>query len=279
MKNYYLFIYLLILASLTHCKNSNTTSNGGSQLVQKDDSNSNETSNESLQLVWEDNFNGTTLNTNYWNFERGDGCPNLCGWGNNELQSYTDENHFLEDGFLNIEARYENQKFTSTRITTKDKKEFTYGKIEARIKLPKGNGVWPAFWLLGANINEVNWPQCGEIDILEYSGPRPNSYSVALHNPESYGNTKYVKVKNFPNIENDFHIYSIIWNKEKIVFFIDNQEIYQYNPSPKNNNNWTPYKLPFFIILNFAVGGTLGGTPDNSIFPQRFIIDYIKVYQ
>ena len=164
-------------------------------------------------------------------------------------------------------------------LPQKGKKEFTYGKVEARIKLPKGNGVWPAFWLLGANIDVVSWPQCGEIDILEYSGPRPNSFSVALHNPASFGNTKYARVKNVLNIEDDFHIYSIIWDKNNIRFFIDEELFYIYNPSPKNSANWDPYKLPFFIILNFAIGGTLGGNVDRSIFPQRFIIDYVKVYQ
>ena len=109
-------------------------------------------------LVWEDNFDGTQLNPETWNFELGDGCPARCGWGNNEKQIYTTENHKVENGFLTITARKEGDGYTSTRITTQGKKEFRYGRMEARLKLPLGKGVWPAFWMLGQNIDEKGWP-------------------------------------------------------------------------------------------------------------------------
>lgn len=125
-------------------------------------------------LVWEENFNKKVLDSTIWNFELGDGCPNLCGWGNNEAQIYTDKNHSFKNGYLVIKAKKESNQYTSTRITTKGKKEFQYGKIEVRAKLPVGTGLWPAFWMLGSNISEVGWPKCGEIDILEYVGKQPD---------------------------------------------------------------------------------------------------------
>jgi len=140
-------------------------------------------------LVWEENFDGSILNEAIWNYELGDGCPNLCGWGNNELQLYTKTNHFLKDGKLIIIARKQDSIYTSTRITTKAKKEFRYGNIEVRAKLPIGRGLWPAFWMLGANIDQVNWPDCGEIDILEYVGKEPKTIYTSLHTKDSHGNT------------------------------------------------------------------------------------------
>ncbi len=118
---------------------------------------------EKRKLVWEENFNKKDINETFWNFELGDGCPNLCGYGNNERQIYTKTNHVIKDGNLIIEARKEGTKYTSTKITTKGKKEFKYGRIEARAKLPVGHGLWPAFWMLGANIDEVKWPKTGAV--------------------------------------------------------------------------------------------------------------------
>ncbi len=231
-------------------------------------------------LVWEDNFDGDSLNTDIWTFKLGDGCPDICGWGNNELEIYTKTNHKVENGFLTIEARYENEQFTSTRITTEGKKEFKYGKIEARFKLPKGDGVWPAFWMLGNDILKgVPWPACGEIDIMEYSGITPGSISVALHNTAKHGDSVDVGRYIMKGIENDFHTYAIEWNKDEIKFFFDNQHFHTYAPTEKNIDNW-PYDKPFYILLNLAVGGTLGGeVTDYSIFPQLYIIDYVRVYQ
>ncbi len=125
------------------------------------------------KLIWSDEFDQATLNSDYWTFELGDGCPYLCGWGNNERQIYTDTNHLLRDGNLVLQARLEDGEYTSTRIITKDKLEYTYGYFEVRAKLPVGQGIWPAFWMLGSNISELQWPLCGEIDVLEYVGREP----------------------------------------------------------------------------------------------------------
>lgn len=148
------------------------------------------------KLVWEESFNGKKLNDKVWNFETGDGCPNLCGWGNNERQNYTATNHQLSKGKLIITAAKENNTYTSTRITTAGKKEFLYGRIETRAKLPVGAGIWPAFWMLGSNIKTVGWPKCGEIDILEYIGKDPHKIFTSLHTQDSHGNTINTKKNN-----------------------------------------------------------------------------------
>lgn len=231
------------------------------------------------KLIWEENFNSEKLDETVWNYELGDGCPNICGWGNNERQVYTRNNHFVKDGNLVIQVRNEQNTYTSTRITTKYKKQFQYGRIEARAKLPLGKGLWPAFWMLGSNISEVHWPKCGEIDILEYVGREPNKIFTSLHTQESFGNTINTKITDIKGIEEGFHLYTIDWTKDKIQFFVDNQLLYTFSPEIKNESNW-PYNQPFFFIINVAVGGDFGGNEiDNTIFPQEFLIDYIKVYQ
>ncbi|MEN9929130.1 MAG: hypothetical protein RLZZ231_1051 [Bacteroidota bacterium] len=231
------------------------------------------------KLIWEENFNGTELNETIWNYELGNGCPDICGWGNNEKQIYTNSNHTISNGLLSIEIKKENENYTSTRITTAKKKEFQYGRIEARAKLPVGQGIWPAFWMLGSNIKQIGWPKCGEIDILEYVGREPHVAYTSLHTQDSHGNTINTKKTTVPNIEEGFHLYAIDWTKDKIVFLIDNKEVYTFQPEPKNENTW-PFNQPFYIIVNAAVGGNFGGHEiDQSIFPQKFEIDYIKVYQ
>lgn len=233
----------------------------------------------SRKLVWQEDFNGKALNDKVWNFELGDGCPNICGWGNNEKQLYTDTNHVVKDGNLFITINKVEDHYTSTRITTAGHKEFQYGKIEVRAKIPVGKGIWPAFWMLGANITKVGWPKCGEIDILEYVGREPHKVYTSLHTQDSHGNTINTKVTDIKNIEEDFHLYAIDWTKDKIEFFVDNQSVYVFSPKEKNEDTW-PYNQPFYFIINTAVGGNFGGHDvDNSIFPQQFIIDYIKVYQ
>lgn len=232
------------------------------------------------KLVWEENFKGKTLNESVWNYEMGDGCPNICGWGNNERQLYTKTNHTVKNGNLTVEARKEaDGKYTSTRITTKGKKEFKYGRIECRAQLPKGQGLWPAFWMLGSNISEVGWPKSGEIDILEYVGKEPHQVYTTLHTQDGHGDKAHSHKTEILNIEEGFHLFAVEWTKEKMDFFVDDQKVFTYNPSEKNADSW-PFDQPFYIIVNMAVGGNFGGPAvDDAIFPQQFIVDYIKVYQ
>jgi beta-glucanase (GH16 family) len=231
------------------------------------------------ELLWEENFNGTKLDEKTWNFEMGNGCPNNCGWGNNEKQLYTDKNHELKDGNLIININREGDHYTSTRITTAGKKEFQYGRMEARAKLPVGKGIWPAFWMLGSNISRVGWPKSGEIDILEYVGRDPNQVYTTLHTQDSHGNSKNSKKTEIKNIEEGFHVYAIEWTKDKIEFFVDDISIYTFHPETRNEDIW-PFDQPFFFIINTAVGGNFGGHDvDNTIFPQQFVIDYVRVYR
>lgn len=235
---------------------------------------------EELELVWSDEFDGTTLDVDNWTFELGDGCPNLCGWGNNELQVYTDQNHRLEDGMLIVSARKDGEgNFTSTRIITKGKREFQYGRIEARIKVPTGTGLWPAFWALGNDIDTNSWPDCGEIDIMEYVGRKPGEVFTSVHTRSSFGNTVNTQITPYPGIEDDFHVYSIEWNDAFIDFFLDENRVYRYAPQFQNQETW-PFNKPFFLLINLAIGGNFGGDVSNSLeFPRDYFIDYVRVYQ
>lgn len=230
------------------------------------------------KLVWEENFSGKALNEKIWNIELGNGCPN-CGWGNNEKQLYTKENHELVKGKLVITAKKEDTKYTSTRITTKNKKEFKYGYFEARAQLPTGIGTWPAFWMLGSNIKEVGWPKSGEIDILEYVGREPEIVFTTLHTQDSHGNSVNTKQTKIKGIEQGFHVFGLDWSKDKMDFYVDDALVYTFQPTIKNENTW-PFDQPFYFIVNLAIGGNLGGpVPDDTVFPQKFKVDYIKVYQ
>lgn len=226
------------------------------------------------KLVWQEEFSGRTLDEKFWNFELGD-----HGWGNHERQLYTKANHELRNGVLVITARKEGDKYTSTRITTAGKKEFKYGYMEARAKLPVGKGIWPAFWMLGSNIGKVGWPLSGEIDILEYVGKEPHFVYTSLHTKDSHGNTVNTRKTKIDNIEEGFHLYAINWTKEKIEFFVDDSLVYTFAPKDKPVEVW-PFDQPFYFLINMAVGGDFGGPDvDDTIFPQEFQVDYIRVYK
>ena len=234
-------------------------------------------------LVWSDEFDGNAVNTNNWKYETGAG-----GWGNNELQNYTNgSNAEVKDGKLIITAKkIDDNKvagsYSSTRMITKGKKEFTYGKMEIRAKLPSGTGIWPAIWMLGENIDNVGWPACGEIDIMEYVGYQPNTIHSTVHTAAGSGNNGDGSSKALETAEEDFHVYGLIWTQDELLFYTDSPEnvTHTYNPSTKTEDNW-PFDKPHFFILNIAVGGTWGGAQgiDNSIFPQTMEIDYVRVYQ
>lgn len=231
------------------------------------------------ELLWEEHFNGDSLSSLRWNYETGDGCPDLCGWGNNERQIYNKDYVTVKDGFLMITADKVGDTYYSGKINTRGKAEFRYGTIEIRAKVPEGKGLWPALWMLGSNIAEAGWPGAGEIDIMEYVGRQPDTVHTSLHTPESHGNTVNTKTTVVPGLARDFHTYGVSWNSERITFFIDSREVYTFSPEPKNEDTY-PFKHPFYFLINMAVGGNFGGPEvDDSIFPQQFIVDYIKVYR
>jgi beta-glucanase (GH16 family) len=230
------------------------------------------------KLVWEENFNGKTLDEKVWNFELGNGCPNICGWGNNERETYTKNNHRLENGHLVITTKKEGNLYTSTRITTAGKKEFQYGYMEARAKVATGQGIWPAFWMLGGNIAKVSWPAAGEIDILEYVGKDPGMVYTTLHTPSNHAGNALSKKTPFDKIEEGFHTFGVNWTKDAITFYVDDKAVYNYAPEIKNAETW-PFDHPFYFIVNMAVGGYFGGPDvDDKIFPQEYWVDYIRVY-
>lgn len=231
------------------------------------------------ELIFEEQFEGAELNESFWNYELGDGCPNLCGWGNNERQIYTKENVSIRDGNLVITATKDSSLYRSGRITTAKKMEFQYGTIEVRAKLAVGQGIWPAIWMLGNDISSVGWPTAGEIDIMEYVGKNPHTIHHTLHTSDSYGNSVNTKVITIENIENGFHVYKCHWTKESLSFYIDDNLTYTFNPEIKNEKTW-PFDKPFYVLLNMAIGGNFGGPEvDDSIFPQEFIVDYVKIYK
>lgn len=239
---------------------------------------------EGYGLVWQDEFEGASLSTD-WVYEIGDGCPNLCGWGNNELQYYRRENASVRDGYLIIQAKQEEfggKNYTSTRLKTQGKKSFTFGRIDIRAVLPRGQGIWPAFWMLSERITEVNWPLSGEIDIMEMVGGangRNSTVHGTIHYDEN-GTYRYTggQTSLSSGIFNDkFHVFSISWDAEKIVWFLDNVEFHREDISPAYMDE---FRHPFFLLVNLAVGGNWPGSPDNTtIFPQQLVVDYIRVFQ
>ena len=233
-------------------------------------------------LAWSDEFNGNSLNTGDWNYEQGG-----TGWGNQELENYTNrtQNVFVSAGHLVIEARQESyggNNYTSGRITTQGKQQFTYGRIDIRAKLPVSKGMWPALWMLGSNINSVPWPGCGETDIMELVGSAPAQVTGSMHWQQS-GGSEGTYNNNFDLSSGDFsqqfHVYSIIWKQDSLQFLVDDH-LY-VNGSLANVTSGTyPFNSPFFFIFNVAVGGNWPGPPDNTtVFPQRMFVDYVRVFQ
>lgn len=235
------------------------------------------------QLVWSDEFEGENVDTQKWNFEIGGN-----GWGNQELQYYTNrpENIFIRDQKLVIKALYEEygtRNFTSARISTQNKMSVKYGKIEARIKLPKGKGTWPAFWMMPQNSTYGGWPRSGEIDIMEHVGSNPNMISYALHTQSKNGNLG----NNWHNqiypgdVEGVFHTYSIEWLEDRIAFYFDDQKQVTYWNDLANDYKTWPFDQDFYVILNLAIGGNMGGTVDVDIFNEdvEMEVEYVHVYQ
>lgn len=236
---------------------------------------------QNWELVWSDEFDATTLDASSWTRETGG-----HGWGNNELQYYTnrDVNSFLENGHLVIQALEENyggRQYTSARIKSQNKRFFKYGKFEASLKLPYGQGLWPAFWMLGQNIPTVGWPACGEIDIMEMIGG-PNRDNTSYGTAHWEDNGQHLQSGGNYTLSSgifadDFHKFTIIWEYQSIRWYVDDNLFYTLSITPFDR---TEFHKEFFIILNVAVGGNWPGPPDSStVFPQRMEIDYVRVYE
>lgn len=247
----------------------------------------------STNLVWEDNFDEEGApDPLKWIYEIGDGsAQGIPGWGNNELQYYTDrsENVSVESGVLKITARqesYEGSNYTSARLITKGLFQKRYGRFEARIKLPTGQGLWPAFWLLGDDSNGEVWPEIGEIDIMEYLGNEPTKVLGTVHGPQFSGAESISKelVLESDRFDTGFHIFGIEWSPNKINFYVDDKLYQSITPEvvdeeTDGEGEWVFNDRPFYIILNVAVGGNLPGPPnEETMFPQSMYVDYVRVY-
>jgi len=246
-----------------------------------------EVADRNYQLVWQDEFDGEAgapPDPANWTYDIGTGAN---GWGNQELQYYTDRpENIVQDGQgqLVITARSENfqgSPFTSARINTKGLFEQTYGRVEARIKTPYGPGMWPAFWMLGSNIDEVNWPQCGEIDIMELRGQEPSTIHGSVHGPGYSAGNSVTTTFDLENarFDTDFYVYAIEWGENFVEYYVDDR-LYQRITPDDVPGEWV-FNQPFFLILNVAVGGTFVGfpSPEGTVFPQRMVVDYVRVYQ
>lgn len=234
-------------------------------------------------LVWSDEFDGEMLDESNWTYELGNGCDiGLCGWGNNELQIYTDseENVKLEDGMLTITAKEESP-YSSARIITKGKKEFRFGRIDIRAKLPKGQGIWPAIWMLGSNIDDVSWPACGEIDIMELVGHQPQLSHGTAHWGRA-GEGSQFRGNSFSITEDfseRFHVFTLLWKNNSVQWYVDETLFHTITPAETTGYIY-PFNEDFFFIMNVAVGGNWPGEPDETtVFPQTMEVDYLRVFQ
>jgi len=245
--------------------------------------------NNQYKLLWADEFEGDTINFQNWSFQ-----AEPAGRFNNEWQEFTNskENAYVEDGKLVIEAKYNGQdlesgNFSSARLITHGKRDFKYGKVSARIKVPTGQGVWPAFWMLGSNISEnnggsVDWPKCGEIDIMEKIGGGENEKTLhgTIHYwKDSFSKWEYIGGKTVfsQNLSEDYHIYEIQWNEAEIIWSLDGKEYHRQNIE---GSDFHEFRNNFYILLNVAVGGDWPQYPDeNTVFPQKMLVDWVRVYQ
>jgi beta-glucanase (GH16 family) len=250
-----------------------------------------ESSTPERELVWADEFD--RIDASSWTFETGGG-----GWGNNELQYYTNGNNAsvqfdsnAGSNVLVLEARRENPggfgcwygpcTYTSTRMVTRDKRSFQYGRIEARMRLPSTQGIWPAFWMLGSNLGQVGWPQSGEIDIMEHVGFEPNLTHGALHGPGYSGGSPILGTYNAGElVSTRYRVFAVEWDANGIRWFVDGQQFHSATRAQVEARGTWVYDQPFFLLLNVAVGGNWPGSPNGgSVFPQRMYVDYVRVYR
>ena len=244
------------------------------------------------KLVWSDEFNGSNgspIDQSKWVSEVGG-----KGWGNHELEYYTSrpQNLYIQDGNLVIQARRENyagldrmsRNYTSARLKTAGKFSQAYGRFEARIKIPYGQGMWPAFWMLGDDIDKVGWPRCGEIDIMENIGKEPSKVHGSIHGPGPSGSstddmTAVYRLPAGENFSDAFHIFAVEWEPKVIRFYADGNLYETATPSGLPKRTGWVFDHPFFLLLNLAVGGDWPGSPDGSThFPQQMLVDYVRVY-
>ena len=235
------------------------------------------------EMVWNDEFTSNAIDPAKWGYDLGGG-----GWGNNELEYYTNssENSYINNGNLVIEAKRQAQggrDYTSARMLTKGKQNFKYGRIDVRAKLPQGQGLWPAIWMLGSDIDQNNWPKCGEIDMMELRGQEPNRMLTTMHFPNSAGTHAQKgapdQVLARGNFSDAFHTFSVVRSKDQMRFFLDGNLYFTFAPGDVGSGGY-PFNNPFFVVLNVAVGGDFLGSPTAAtVFPQQMQVDYVRYLQ
>jgi len=241
---------------------------------------------EGWRLVWSDEFkqpDGSRPDPSKWKYDIGGG-----GWGNRELEYYTSrkKNARIEGGRLIIEARrekYKNSRITSARLLTSGRFSLTYGRFEARIKIPRGQGVWPAFWLLSTNIGSIGWPGCGEIDIMENIGREPGTVHGTLHGPgysAAHGIGRPLTLPGGAAVADDFHVFAVECEPGRVVWSMDGRQYFSVTPADLPGNARWVFGQPKFLLLNLAIGGAWPGSPDDSTqFPLQMVVDYVRVYE
>ena len=269
-----LILLLLIAANLFSCQNreNNAQSNSGHK------------------LVWSDEFEYTGFpDSTKWAYSIGDGCPDLCGWGNNELQYYTGKrlkNARVDDGVLTIEVHkedFESRGFTSAKLVTRNKQDWKYGRFEIRAKLPPGRGVWSAIWMMPTETSTYGgWPKCGEIDIMENVGYDPDTVEASAHTGSYYFtiNTQKHERVAVPNNDKEFHTYALEWQEDEYRVFVDDTKYFTFKNGGTGFMEW-PFDQRFYLILNIAYGGNWGAAQGLEIekLPQKMEVDYVRVYQ
>ncbi len=233
------------------------------------------------KLIWADEFNGTTLDASKWNYDIGNGCPELCGWGNNEEQYYASDNISIGNGLLTITAKNDTlggMLYSSGKITSKNKGDFRYGRIEARMRLPETQGLWPAFWLLPTENVYGEWPRSGEIDVMELLGHQPETVYGTLHTglPWVFKSQTY-SLSGGETFVDSFHVFSVEWEEDTMRWYVDNNLYHEVTSD--SIMPWAPFQEDFYLILNVAVGGNFPGFTDSTtVLPQIMEVDWVRVY-
>lgn len=273
-----LFINAILFLSLSSCSTEdgsepdNATVEQGQSLTETD----------KVGLIWSEEFEGSNLDNITWTYDLGDGSAfGIPGWGNQEVQTYTasSKNLKIANGFLTITALRENldgKSYTSARIKSQNKFSFKHGQLKVRAKFPQSKGTWPAVWLMGANLDAVGWPNCGEIDLVEQNGQEKNKVLGTVHwkNNADNTNAKFSDEITAANIGSDFKEYRLIWNENTIKMYVESVKYFDINL-----NESLPFNQEFFLLLNVAMGGSLGGDIPTSFNQDSMVIDYIRLYE
>jgi beta-glucanase (GH16 family) len=276
------FLLFLIFFAIS-CDHTSADSGPGAEDPEEEPS-----AEKEWKLVWSDEFDGDSLNESMWSLQLGTGTEyGLTGWGNNELQYYTDrpKNVRIEDGRLHITAHredYEGMRYTSARIRTILKGDWQFGRIEVKAKLPKGQGIWPAIWMLPTDEVFGGWPNSGEIDIMELVGHEPETVHGTVHYGPDWPNNRHpggFYTLDEGTFADDFHLFSIEWEQNEIRWFVNGELYFRITPEDLQPHPY-PFNARFHLLINLAVGGNWPGSPDDTTeFPQSLILDYVRVYQ